>query len=164
MTWRRETLYPRVTLRTHTSAFAHAYGHVQKIFRKRHVCPLSEKNNAQSGSRRTRVTLLIWRGLEGVTCVYGIRSGRHSNPMLLPCQGMFMGESLLHFYSILRLMRSEIYARFRARIFSWPWFANEKRMGNYPCDLCNREMVQIFQKRFSHLLLMEIWYYIKFFT
>lgn len=47
--------------------------------------------------------------------------------------------SLFHFYSILGLMRSEIYARFRARIFSWPWFANEKTMGNYPCDPCNRD-------------------------
>jgi hypothetical protein len=61
------------------------------------VHPLSEKNNVQSGSRRTRAPLLIrprgW-GLEGVTYVYGIRNGRHSNPML-PCQGMFiyMGES-----------------------------------------------------------------------
>lgn len=98
--------------------------------------PYRKKITPNQDRVRTRAALLIWRGLEGVTCVYGIRSGRHSNPML-PCQGMFMGESLFHFYSILRLMRSEIYARFRARIFSWPWFANEKTMENYPCDLCN---------------------------
>lgn len=99
VTWRRlSTLELPSTNHTHTSVFAHAHGHAQKIFRRRHVRPLSEKNNAQSGSRRTRAMLLIWRGLEGVTCVYGIRNGRHSNPML-PCQGMLMGESLpLLFY------------------------------------------------------------------
>jgi len=93
----RKTLHPRFALRARARARVRAHGHVQKTLRRRHVHPLSEKNNVQSGSRRTRAALLIrsrgW-GLEGVTYVYGIRNGRHSNPML-PCQGMFiyMGES-----------------------------------------------------------------------
>jgi len=44
--------------------------------------------------------LLIWRGLEGVTCVYGIRNGRHSNTIPRDVHGgVFLS------YSILRLMR-----------------------------------------------------------
>lgn len=89
---RLSTLEPSFTNHTHTAAFAHAHGHVQKMFRRRHVHPLSEKNNVQSGSRRMRAGASHMAGLEGVTCVYGIRNGRHSNTML-PCQGMFMGES-----------------------------------------------------------------------
>lgn len=68
--------------------------------------------------------LLIWRGLEGVTCVYGIRNGRHSNPML-PCQGMFMGGSLpFLFYPSSNANRKSTCVL--AQIFSWPWFTDEK--------------------------------------
>lgn len=56
--------------------------------------------------------------------------------------------SLFHFYSILRLMRSEIYARFRARIFSWPWFAKERWWGTILVTQVI-EITQILQKRFS---------------
>lgn len=69
---------------THTAMFKKCFGDMCTPYRKKITSNQDRVGCVQA--------LLIWRGLEGVTCVYGIRNGRHSNTML-PCQGMFMGES-----------------------------------------------------------------------
>jgi len=91
-TWRRRfsTLEPPFTNHTHTAACF--VGDMCTPYRKKITSNQDRVGCVQA--------LLIWRGLEGVTCVYGIRNGRHSNTMPRDVHGgVFLS------YSILRLMR-----------------------------------------------------------
>ena len=127
---RKKIFHPRVAL--HQS---HAHGHAQKMFCRRHVHPLSEKNNVQSGSCRMRTrALLIWRGLEGVTLV---SMEFETVAMATPCflaKGCSWGSLPFLFYPSSNANRKSMCVL--ARIFSWPWFIDEKAIGNYSCNPC----------------------------
>lgn len=100
---RLSTLEPPFTNHTHTAAIAHAHGHVQKMFCRRHVHPLSEKNNVQSGSCRMRTSAshMAWAGGSYV-CLWNSKRSPQQPHASLPRDvhgGVFLS------YSILRLMR-----------------------------------------------------------
>lgn len=100
---RLSTLEPSFTNHMHTGAFAHAHSHVQKMFRRRHVHPLSEKNNVQSGSRRMRAGASHMAGVGGsYVCLWNSKRSPQQHHASLPRDvhgGVFLS------YSILRLMR-----------------------------------------------------------